>query len=62
MERVLSNITDAMRLQDRLVIGIERADLQNPRWFESMMQTYSSKEAYDLFIATLEELGCPRKL
>jgi hypothetical protein len=56
MERVLSNITDAMRLQDKLVIGIERADLQNSRWLENIMKTYNSNEVIDVFMATLEEL------
>jgi hypothetical protein len=50
MERVLSNIFEAFRLEDKLVVGIERVDLQNKRLFSKMMDVYNSKDVSNVFL------------
>ncbi len=59
MERVLSNIFEAFRLEDKLVVGIERVDLQNKRLFSKMMDVYNSKDVSNVFLWTIDELGFP---
>lgn len=56
MERVLSNIIEAFRLEDRLVVGIERADLQNNRWYEKMIKSYNEEIVYNVPMSTISEL------
>jgi len=56
MERVLSNITEAFRLQDKLVVWIERADVQNQKRYDQMIKEYNSDTVATLVLSTLEEL------
>lgn len=57
MERILTNILEAFRIKDRLCVGIERADIHNKRRHHNMMEVYRSKEVFDVFWSTMEELG-----
>ena len=61
MERVLSNIIEAFRLEDRLVVGIERADLQNNRWYEKMIKSYNEEIVYNVPMSTISELWFSQK-
>lgn len=61
MERVLSNIIEAFRLEDRLVVGIERADLQNNRWYEKMIKSYNEEIVYNVPMSTISELWFNQK-
>jgi hypothetical protein len=56
IERVLFNIMDALDLKDKLVIWIERVDLQNQRWLNSMLNWYKTKFSHDHDFATLKYL------
>jgi hypothetical protein len=56
MERVISNILEACRLEDKLVIGIERADIQNRRRYDDMIRSYKQKDVFEFVFATLKEI------
>ncbi len=56
IERVLSNIMDALDLKDKLVIWIERVDLQNQRWLSNMLSWYKPTISREHDFATLEYL------
>jgi len=56
IERVLSNITEALRLQDKLVVWIERANIQNQKWYDTMIKNYNSDIVKTLVLSTLSEL------
>ena len=54
IERVLSNIMDSLSLKDKLLIGIERVDIQNERWLKNMLNWYSNENSYTHDFSTLE--------
>lgn len=56
IERVLSNIMDSFELQDKLLIWIERVDLQNERWLKNMLKRYSDDISNIHDFSTLEYL------
>lgn len=56
IERVLSNIMDSLDLNDKLVIWIERVDLENDRWLKSMLNWYKNIISSEHDFATLEYL------
>jgi len=56
MERVLTNILEAMRLWDKFLIWIERSDVTNSRWIARMIQSYQNNDVTELVTSTLSEL------
>ena len=55
-ERVISNIMDSLRLEDRFIIWIEQSNINNEDKIEKMILWYKSKLVYDLSFTTLKYL------
>jgi len=56
IERVLSNIMDALDLKDKLLIWIEKVDLQNERWLNKMLDWYKTPNSHKHDFSTLRYL------
>jgi uncharacterized SAM-dependent methyltransferase len=56
IERVLSNIMDALDLKDKLLIWIEKVDLQNERWLNKMLDWYRTINSFKHDFSTLNFL------
>lgn len=61
MERVLANILEAFRFQDKLAIWIERVELENKNWFENMLNWYDAPLSLQHDFWTLKELWVSEK-
>lgn len=56
MERVISNITESLRIKDRLVIWIERYNLSNEKRMQVMLDWYKTDLVNSAIFSTLEYL------
>jgi uncharacterized SAM-dependent methyltransferase len=56
IEKVLSNIMDSLELRDKLLIWIERVDLENDRWMNNMLEWYKTDNSQKHDFATLKYL------
>lgn len=56
MERLITNILEWFRIQDRLCIGIERADIYNKKRYNNMLKTYNHSDSLNVMSATISEL------
>ncbi len=61
MERIITNITDAFRIEDKLVIGIEKVDVSDDRRKNEIIDIYTNNITADLTFSTLEYFWVDRK-
>ncbi len=61
MERVISNIMDSFRLEDRLLIWLQRVELNNKRRLEQTIKHYESPIVQTIFYSTLHSLWLNQK-
>jgi len=61
IEKVLSNIMDSLEIKDKLLIWIERVDLENDRWMNSLLEWYKNKNSQKHDFATLSYLWFKEK-
>jgi enterochelin esterase-like enzyme len=54
MERIITNITDALRIEDKLVVGIEKVDVSDDRRKEQVVNAYDNILVNELTFSTLE--------
>ena len=57
MEKVITNITDAFRIEDKLVVWIEKIDVSDDRRKEEVVQSYNHFLVNNLTFSTLEYFG-----
>jgi hypothetical protein len=53
----LSNIMDAMRINDRLAIWIQKSHINDRRRIESTIEVYKDKVIFDMVFSTLKIIG-----
>lgn len=56
MERVISNIMDSLRLEDRLVIWLQRVELNNKRRLENTIKYYEKNIIQEILFSVLKYL------
>jgi uncharacterized SAM-dependent methyltransferase len=61
MERIITNITDALRIEDKLVVGIEKVDVSDDRRKEQVVNAYDNILVNELTFSTLEYFWMTRK-
>lgn len=62
MERIISNITEAFRMQDRLIIGIEKSEVSNEKRMTEMLAPYKNNLGFSLAFSTLELFWVARSI
>lgn len=58
---LLRHITGSLDVDDKLIIGTHRSDVQNNEWIEKIEKSYASKEPIDFGFTTLEYFGLNRE-
>jgi len=54
MERIIINIMDSFRIQDRMIIWVEKSDLNNEKRMNEMIEWYKSSNVFNVLFSTLE--------
>lgn len=54
IERIILNIMESFRIEDRMIIWIEKSDLNNEKRMNHMIEWYKSKDVFNLTFSTLE--------
>ncbi|MGB2111245.1 MAG: hypothetical protein ACPHY8_05420 [Patescibacteria group bacterium] len=57
MEKIITNITDAFRIEDKLIVGIEKVDVSDDRRKQQVVEAYTNEITADLTFSTLEYFG-----
>lgn len=60
IERIILNIMEAFRIEDRMIIWIEKSDLNNEKRMNQMVKWYKSKDVFNIVFSTLEYLWLKR--
>ena len=54
VERIIVNIMEAFRIEDRMIIWIEKSDLNNEKRMKEMIEWYKSKDVFNVIFSTLK--------